>query len=203
MGFSNRSKSRPRVIVVLVLVTMLVVVFAVVRTDRTILGLDESESLALAQFRTLESSSTLKIAPESESGQRLLLCLTFVDKLTNQVLQNQKVHFYHATENGEYEPRDPADETTARLSGQAVTNAEGHIFAETILPGDYGSSADNRHIHTVVFGAKPEAYDIHFRQFSTFMLRRFIQRSDQHFLADVKRAGSGEFVSFLTIEPKF
>ena len=68
--------------------------------------------------------------------------------------------------------------------------------------GDYGSSADNRHIHTTVFGAQPEAYDIHFKQYTGVMGKRFVKNSDQHFLADLKRSADGSLIGFLTIEVK-
>ena len=90
----------------------------------------------------------------------------------------------------------------ARISGTAQTDSMGRVFLETILPGDYGSSADNRHIHTTVFGAKPEGYDIHFKQYTSWMGKNFADSSDQHFIADLKRDNNGFLIAFLTIEPK-
>ena len=143
------------------------------------------------------------MALPGEPGRRLLLCVQVVDKATQTAVCRTSVHLYHATDNGEYEPLTVGDESTARLSGSAQTDDRGRIFVETILPGDYGSSADNRHIHTTVRGSQPEAYDIHFKQYSTFMLRRFVNRSDQHFLVDLRRTATGELVGTVTIAAKF
>ena len=75
-------------------------------------------------------------------------------------------------------------------------------YVQTILPGDYGSSADNRHIHTTISDAHPEAYDIHFKQYTGSMGSNFISGSDQHFLADLKQTPDGILVAFVTIEAK-
>ncbi|MCG8332815.1 MAG: hypothetical protein MI974_34330 [Chitinophagales bacterium] len=170
--------------------------------DRTIVEVSETEDNILINFQKLGSKSLLKIADKDEPGEKLLLCLTFIDKESKRNLSNQLVKFYHTSIDGNYEPTDPNDESSARLNGQAVTNDNGQIYIETILPGDYGSSADNRHIHTTVFGARPEAYDIHFKQYTGYMGTNFVKGSDQHFLADLKRTKENELVSFLTIEVK-
>ena len=117
-------------------------------------------------------------------------------------LANQKIHLYHTSDEGEYEPSNPNDESTARLSGAAVTNSKGQLFVKTILPGDYGSSADNRHIHTTVENAHPEAYDINFKQYSGLMSTNFIEGSDQNFLADLKHTKDSILVAFVTMEVK-
>ncbi len=170
--------------------------------DRTIVEISEAENNTLLEFQELQDNSILKIAEKNEPGEKLLLCLTFIDKATKKDLSNQLVEFYHTSTTGNYEQTDPNDESTARLSGQSTTNEKGRIYIETILPGDYGSSDDNRHIHTTVFGARPEAYDINFKQYITYMGKRFTNQSDQHFLADLKRTKENKLVSFLTIEVK-
>ncbi|MTI29781.1 hypothetical protein [Xanthovirga aplysinae] len=170
--------------------------------DRTIVEISEIENNVLIHFQKLPSKSKLKITDKNEPGEKLILCLTFIDKENKRELANQLVKFYHTSTAGKYEQTDPNDESTARLSGQSTTNLKGQIYIETILPGDYGSSDDNRHIHTTVFGAKPKAYDIHFKQYTGYMLNNFINGSDQHFLADLKRTKENALVSFLTIEVK-
>ncbi|MDY8134460.1 hypothetical protein [Aquimarina sp. 2201CG5-10] len=170
--------------------------------DRTIIATSETENQTLLNFQKLQKKSILKIADKNEPGEKLLLCLTFIDKESKRTLSNQLVKFYHTSTDGKYEPTDPSDESTARLNGQSLTNNKGQIYIETILPGDYGSSADNRHIHTTVFGAHPEAYDIHFKQYTTYMGTNFNEGSDQHFLADLKKTKKNELVSFLIIEIK-
>ena len=171
--------------------------------DRAIPFLDATEENRIKAFQSLDERHQVRIAPRSEPGERLLLCLTFRNRATKQPLTNQSVHFYQATTEGNYEPKDPTDESTARLNGSAVTDPQGRIYVETILPGDYGSGTDNRHIHTTVAGARPEAYDIHFKQYATFMGRRFAARSHQHFLADLKATRGEELVAFLDVACKF
>ena len=144
----------------------------------------------------------MQITNSDEPGESLILCLTFVEKDSGNPLSDQRVHFYHTNTNGEYNPSVANDESTARLGGSAMTNSKGQILVQTILPGDYGSSADNRHIHTTVFGARPEAYDIHFKQYTEGLGRNFIDGSDQHFLADLKRNSEGALITFLSIEVK-
>ena len=170
--------------------------------DRTIVNLSEVENNTLINFQRLHSKNILKITDNNEPGEKLKLCLTFVDKKSKKELPNQLVKFYHTSTDGDYEQTDPNDESTARLSGQSITNSKGQIYIETILPGDYGSSDDNRHIHTNVFGARPSAYDIHFKQYTTFMGKRSIKGSDQFFLADLKKTKENHLVCFLTIEVK-
>ncbi len=170
--------------------------------DRDIPKLSTSDLQTLEDYRLLEPPSNVQISDENESGETLLACLQFVDAITKEPLANQTVLFYHTDTEGEYRPIVAGDESTARLSGEGVTDNVGKIFLQTILPGDYGSSSDNRHIHTTVFGAKPEAYDIHFKQYTGFMGTRFITGSDQHFLAHLKQDESGKLITFLTIEVK-
>ncbi len=170
--------------------------------DRTIISITEIEEQSLVVYQNLEKGHKSHIAGKNEPGEKLLLCLTFVNKSDKNELPGQIVHFYHASSIGNYEPTNMDDESTARLNGTAVTDEQGRIYIETILPGDYGSSSDNRHIHTTVVKAKPEAYDIHFKQYTTVMGKRFSKGSDQHFLADLKMTDEGHLVAFLTIEVK-
>lgn len=170
--------------------------------DRTIVEVTENENNTLIDFQKLPSENILKITDTNEPGEKLMLCLTFIEKENRKSVSKRSVKFYHTSTNGDYEQTDPNDESTARLSGQSITNTKGQMYIETILPGDYGSSDDNRHIHTTVFGAKPEAYDIHFKQYTTYLGKKFTNNSDQHFLADLKRTKENELVCFLTIEVK-
>ncbi|WP_340065237.1 hypothetical protein [Ascidiimonas aurantiaca] len=164
--------------------------------------LSQNEERLLQEFRSLPITSNLIIADINEPGDPLNLCLTFTNAETREILPYQLVKFYHTSSVGNYEPTDPTDESTARLNGTSRTNTNGRIFISTILPGDYGSSANNRHIHTTVFGASPEGYDIHFKQYSGIMGRNFISNSDQHFLVNLKKDANGTLVGFITIEVK-
>ncbi len=170
--------------------------------DRTVPTLSESELQTLSAFQTLDDQSQVQISEENEPGQKLWLCLRFVSKETERPLIREEIKLYHTSAEGEYKPSDPSDESTARLNGTVMTDAQGEVFVQTILPGDYGSSPDNRHIHTTVKSANPVAYDIHFKQYTGRMGENFIGGSDQHFLAELKQSNDGTLVTFLTIEVK-
>ena len=170
--------------------------------DCTIEPMDTEELALLLQFQDLDEKHHASIAQEGEPGRQLWLCLTLIAKEDQSPLANQPVKLYHTSSEGEYQPSDPNDESTARLNGAAITTDQGQLFVKTILPGDYGSSRDNRHIHTTVENARPEAYDIHFEQYTGFMGKRFIRRRDQHFLAHLKQKKDGSLITFLTIEVK-
>ena len=170
--------------------------------DRTIEPVNKTELETLATFKNFDAKNRVRISNENEPGEPLWLCLTFVSKETGIPLFDQEVHFYHTSTSGEYEPSNLTDESTARLNGSVITNREGQIFVQTILPGDYGSSADNRHIHTTVYNAHPKAYDIHFAQYTSAMGKNFSAGSDQHFLANLNQTKSNTLVTFLTIEVK-
>jgi len=170
--------------------------------DRTVLPLHEEEIETLERFERFQHENRLQISDDDEPGQKLWLCLSFVARENKEPLAKQTVNLYHTSSAGEYEPADPSDESTARLNGTALTNQSGELFVQTILPGDYGSSADNRHIHTTIDGAQPEAYDIHFQQYITPMGKNFVVGSDQHFLAELKQNEDSILVTFLTIEVK-
>lgn len=170
--------------------------------DRTIAPLTEAEQNSINLFQKLDRNSVVQLSPEGEPGELLWLALTFVDKESLEPLAYQAVHLYHASAAGEYQPTQAGDESTARLNGAACTDVAGRIFVRTILPGDYGSSPDNRHIHMTVAGARPEAYDIHFKQYTRFMGKRFMRGSDQHFLAELKLRREQALVAFLNIEVK-
>lgn len=170
--------------------------------DRTVPSLSTAEKRTLKNFQNLPDTNQVKITSDDEPGEKLWLCLTIVSKENRTPLNNQSIHLYHTDTSGEYMPTNVNDESTARLNGSAKTDNEGRLFVQTILPGDYGSSADNRHIHTTIANAHPEAYDIHFKQFTGFMGDNFIDGSDQHFLADLRQTDDGTRVAFVTIEVK-
>ncbi|GEM_PF-581604 len=186
----------------ILLILLTGILFAQCAIDRTIHELSTSETETLNTFEELPENNQVRISNISEPGQQLWLCLTFISKETKAPLVNEEISLYHTSSAGEYEPVNPNDESTARLRGTVQTDDKGQVFVQTILPGDYGSSADNRHIHTTVKNAKPTAYDIHFKQYTGKMSENFIKGSDQHFLADLKQTEDGTLITFLTIEVK-
>jgi len=170
--------------------------------DRTIPKLSQSEIQNLQAFENLNPKSQLRLSEITEPGQKLWLCLSFISRETKRPLIKEEISLYHTSAKGEYQAKDPNDETSARLSGTVFTDDKGRVFIRTILPGDYGSSADNRHIHTTVKNAKPVAYDIYFKQYTGRMGQNFINGSDQHFLTNLKQLEDSTLITFLTIEVK-
>ncbi len=170
--------------------------------DRTIPSITDNETISLEKFRKMDSINKVVIANEKEPGERLILCLTFIDKASKKVLSNQRVSFYHTSTDGEYEPSNTNDETTARLNGTTKTDNAGNICVETVLPGDYGSSKDKRHIHTTVYDAHPEPYDIFFKQYSSRIGKFMNSGNDQMLYAFLKKTTDNILICFLTIEVK-
>lgn len=170
--------------------------------NRTIIPITKTENITLEEFQKLDNANKLFIASDDEPGEKLMLCLTFIDKASKKALSNQRVSFYHASTDGEYEPSNPNDETTARLSGTTKTDKTGKIFVKTILPGDYGSTENNRHIHTAVYGAHPEPYDIFFNQYARGMAKFMDSGNEQMFFTDVKKTTDNILVCFITLEVK-
>ncbi|NNE32971.1 MAG: hypothetical protein HKN40_11435 [Winogradskyella sp.] len=171
-------------------------------SDSSIDTLSKNENNELAKFQNFNNTNKLIITDNSEPGEELLLCLTFIDKASKKTLSNQRISFYHTSTEGDYEPSVPNDETTARLNGTTVTNRSGEVYVKTILPGDYGNSKNNRHIHTTVYDAAPVAYDIFFKQYSGGMGSLMNSGNDQIFYADLKKTANNKLVCFLTIEVK-
>lgn len=160
------------------------------------------EETILKEFQDIPNSAKLQMTKKEEPGESLILCLTFVNKKTKEALQNQRVLLYQTSNDGNYNPEVEGDEKTARIRGEGFTDAKGRLYIKTILPGSYATSGDNRHIHTQVFGARPEAYDMHFKQYTSARMKRFIQSRDQFFLVDLKHTKEGKLIGFLTIEVK-
>ena len=90
--------------------------------------------------------STIVLAPPDEPGQRLMLTGTVIDSQTGEPIPGAKIYLYHADADGEYSPSNPADESTARLSGEVSSSAAGEFLVDTIVPREYDQPG-NRHIH--------------------------------------------------------
>ena len=182
----------------LLLVSLL---FAQCTASKTIEYLDSNSLQELESFQSLPLEHQLEIATAKEKGRRLWLCLRFQDR-DGKALKHENIQLYHTTADGEYERADPQEQLSARLSGTVITDKDGRVLIKTILPGGYGGSNNGRHIHTNVEAANPRAYDIHFNQYTGFMGRRFIAKSNQHFLADLQELKDGTLITFLSIQVK-
>ncbi|MEO1259274.1 MAG: hypothetical protein AAFZ15_10785 [Bacteroidota bacterium] len=170
------------------------------QVDRTIPPITEKNDYKIRGYKNLAPRNKLKMAKDEEPGERLVICGKLIWNDDKRPLNNQLIHFYQTDQSGDYQQSNPDDEKTARLRGELITNDLGMFYLETILPGSYGSSDDNRHIHTTVFGANPEAYDLHFKQHTGYLGRKSVARNDQQFLIDLSRKGDGTLVGFVTME---
>lgn len=170
--------------------------------DRTVPPINEEELATLEIFEELPANHQVRLGQPNEPGETLSLCITLKSRETGFPLKNSEIQLYQAAADGSYYPSKASDESTARINGRVRTDSLGRVFVRTILPGDYGSSGDNRHIHTTVPDARPQAYDIHFKQFCGFMLTNFVKESDQHFLADLRQSEDGTLVGILKMQVK-
>ena len=154
-------------------------------------AIDEADDALLSQrtaYERMDAAHQLVLAPPTEAGQRLLVLGRLVSKESGLPLAGRSIIFYQANHAGSYDESVPGDETTARLNGTVRTDSLGRFFLSTILPGDYGSTAGNRHIHTTVAGARPEGYDFFFRPYINRGLLSWARRSDQGIVLVLKQA---------------
>lgn len=167
--------------------------------DREIKDLSDIEKLAFEQFQGLPERNKLKLVADKEPGQKLHICGTLKIEKDSIIIPRKEILVYHANAMGLYEETIPGEESTARINGRVFADDVGRFYIETIMPGDYPNRKDNRHIHTLVKDAKPEAYDIHFRQYTDYLASEFIRGSEQHFNATLKQNEKGELVIFVDL----
>ena len=103
----------------------------------------------------LANAQTISLVPADEPGQALSIQGYVLDAETNEPIPNAELYLYQVNAEGEYQPSDPSDESTARLNGIVITNAEGYFSFSTIYPGEYSNQPPgNRHIHLHYVRAK-------------------------------------------------
>ena len=100
--------------------------------DRTISSLNTDEQEALLSFQSLPDANQVYTTPDNEPGEKLWICLTVTSKESGKPLSNQSMYLYHTNAEGEYQPSDVSDESTARLNGSAKTDELGRICADDI-----------------------------------------------------------------------
>jgi protocatechuate 3,4-dioxygenase beta subunit len=100
-----------------------------------------SLSLAVAQ------SEIVMVSPD-DPGTPLTIVGSVRDADTGEPISGARIVLYHADDGGRYQASDPADESTARLRAELVTDRQGVFGFRTVLPGEYPDQPlGNRHIH--------------------------------------------------------
>jgi len=135
-----------------------------------------------------DDGNVLLLAPADEPGDRLIVNFLITDKKTGEPLPNTEVYLYQADTNGEYHPSDPADESTAKLSGVITSDDSGRFIVKTILPGEY-EEPGNRHIH--IHYARAEGYEqaggvILFEDNVNYEVRKWANETGFGFIIDVE-----------------
>ena len=170
--------------------------------NTAITRLTDSEFKQLEEFTSMDSLHIVQITDSHEPGTQLIICGTIVKKRNGNPIPNLNIYLYHTDNTGEYQRQIEDDVTSARLNGTVMTNKEGRFTVKTILPGDYVTHPDTKHIHTIVTGAKTEDYEFYFEQFIIDYLRITIENKDQLYLIDLKKIDNGTLVGFITLEVK-
>jgi len=88
----------------------------------------------------------LNLREENEEGDLLTIEISVLDKITELPIDGAEIFLYHADENGDYLPKIPGDETTAKYSGRVSTSEDGKCVLKTIVPRKYETNG-NQHIH--------------------------------------------------------
>ena len=169
---------------------------------RTMASLTELELVQFEEYLGLDSLNMVHITDEHEPGTQLIICGTLVKKENGKPIPNQSIYLYQTDNTGEYNRQTEEDATSARLNGTVMTNKQGRFMVKTILPGDYVTHPDTRHIHSIIEGTKSGGHDFYFEQFVQDYLRRTVENDDQHYLIDLKKNQNGTVVGFITLETK-
>ncbi|MFN0014625.1 MAG: hypothetical protein ACKVU2_08760 [Saprospiraceae bacterium] len=108
-------------------------------------------------------TSSLKIAPPDEPGQRMVIKGYVFKKDGKTPCQNVLIYAYHTDAQGEYSRK--GDETGirrrhGRLHAWARTDEHGRYAIESIRPASYPKSKISAHIHAVVWEPGREPYFI-------------------------------------------
>lgn len=152
---------------------------------------DSASLTQLTAYGRLSDAHRLELAPSDEPGSRLLILGRLVQREDGSVITDHAFSLYQADETGSYGEEVNGDESTARLHGTVRTDSLGRFLISTILPGDYGSGDNNRHVHTSVPEAHPEAYDLFFAPFVSRGLRSWAESSDQGMILELRQSDEG------------
>ncbi|MBN4073178.1 hypothetical protein JYT74_03945, partial [Crocinitomix catalasitica] len=170
--------------------------------ERAIIKLTDSELHLLEEYLNIDSLNIVQITNDQEPGVQLIICGILVGKENGNPIPEREIYLYQTDNTGEYHRQIEDDVTSARLNGTVLTNKEGRFTVKTILPGDYVTHPDTRHIHTVIKGSKPEEHDFYFKQYAKDYLVSLVEEGEEHFLIDLKKTDNGILIGFVTLEVK-
>ncbi|MBW8050065.1 MAG: hypothetical protein FVQ77_06945 [Cytophagales bacterium] len=182
---------------------IILVIFSVIHCsaqDRTIIELTDTELHLMEEYLNLDSLHIVKITNDQETGTPLIICGRLVKKENGNPIPDQNIYLYHTDNTGEYHRQIEDDITSARLNGIVLTDKEGLFTVKTILPGDYVTHPDTRHIHTIVKGANPEQQEFYFKQYAKDYLVSLTEERDDCFLIDLKKIDNGILIGFVTLK---
>jgi len=180
--------------------TLLFLLFLVIFTqcsigiDKTVNYTSEIENKILIEFQQLESKHKTIISNESEKGESIVLCLTFINKNNLKAITNQIVGFYNSSTSEILGMNKPTKNYASKTNGLAITDEKGRVFVKTFITKKKSS------ISTEIFDAHPQSGTIKFKQHLTQRGINFVLKHNDHFLADIKKTKNEHLVSFLTIE---
>jgi len=168
--------------------------------DTSMAGLTTSETKQLEECFAMDSEHVIQITNSQEPGRQLTICGTLLNKKNRSPIANQSIYLYQTDNTGEYDRQTKDDVTSARLHGTVTTNKAGRFLVKTILPGDYVTHPNTRHIHTIVRGEQPEGHDFYFKQFAEDYLRSTIENDENNYLIDLKINNDNSLIGFITLE---
>lgn len=169
--------------------------------NTTMSALTVIEAKTLKEHLAMDSLYSTQITNSDEPGTELIICGTLLKKGNGNAIANRSIYLYQTDNTGEYRQKTKGDVTSARLHGSVMTNKDGRFTVRTILPGDYPTHPDTKHIHTIIKGAKPKSLDFYFKQYIVDYLKISVENTDNLYLIDLKRNG-GALIGFITLKVK-
>jgi len=100
----------------------------------------------VAGASSLHAASTVTLAPRGEKGEPFEVSGIVYDSDGRTPAAGVRVYAYHTDTNGHYS-QGGQDRQQAKLSGTAVTGADGAYRFRTIWPGHYPGGQTPRHVH--------------------------------------------------------
>lgn len=145
------------------------------------LNLGACSSPAAADKTKEPTSWSIKIVPDDEPGEPLIVSGAIYSPDGKQPLEGITLYVYQTDAAGVYTTRG-GDNRDTRIHGVMRTNAQGRYEFRTIKPGSYPNSRNAAHIHAYVSGPGYPEYWIDEYHFT-----------DDPFISDeAKRKASGE-----------